>query len=183
MNFVQPNGGVNTPALGNQAVVGLFQTFTVRAPCFLIISIVPLTPSYQYLAVLPVRASRLDNDRRRSISQVVITIRSANVSVPPLTPPSLIPNIAIRHSNKERSFGVFEIGPKDEDRREGIRPERAGQDFHQYLRRQVALISGGGNSSCFYDLLTESATIVLVFIAYRGRMEVPCPVAQSFSDQ
>lgn len=73
-----------------------------------------------------------------------MSIRSTNVFVPPLTSESLTSNIVLRHRYEERSLGVFEVGPEDEDeepvmKEEGSRSERVGRYFHWHLRRQVAL--------------------------------------------
>ena len=65
-----------------------------------------------------------------------MTIRSANVSVPPLTPHSLVPKISIRHRHKERSPDAFEIGPEggeEESRPKGEGPGRG--DFARTLIR------------------------------------------------
>ena len=75
--------------------------------------------------------------------------------------------IVLRHRYEERSLGVFEVGPEDEDeepamKEGGSRGEKVGRYFHWHLRRQVAfdiwwLASGG--SSIFSGLLTESVAI------------------------
>jgi len=96
-----------------------------------------------------------------------MSIRSTNVSVPPLTSERLKSDFVLRTRYEERSLGVFEVRPEDEDEepamREGVsRSERVGRYFHWHLRRQVAfdiwwLVSE--NSSFFSGHLTESATI------------------------
>ena len=72
-----------------------------------------------------------------------MSIRSTNVFVPALTPKRLTSDIAIRHRYEERSLGVFEVEPEDQDeepvmKEEGSRSERVGRYFHWHLRRQVA---------------------------------------------
>jgi len=74
--------------------------------------------------------------------------------------------VVLRHRYEERSLGVFEVGPEDEDeepamKEGGSRGEKVGRYFHWHLRRQVAfdiwwLASGG---TFFSDLFTESAAI------------------------
>lgn len=63
--------------------------------------------------------------------------------VPPLTLKGVISDIALRHRYEERSLGVFEVEPEDQDeepvmKEEGSRSERVGRYFHWHLRRQVA---------------------------------------------
>ena len=72
-----------------------------------------------------------------------MSIRSTNVSVPPLTSECLSSDIVLRHRYEERSLGVFEVGPEDADeepalKEGGSRGEKVGQYFHWHLRRQVA---------------------------------------------
>jgi hypothetical protein len=96
-----------------------------------------------------------------------MSIRSTNVFVPAFKFERLTPDIVPRHRYEERSLGVFEVGPEDEDeepamKEGGSRGEKVGQYFHWHLRRQVAydiwwLVSRG--SSLFSGLLTESVSI------------------------
>ena len=95
-----------------------------------------------------------------------MSIRSTNVFVPPLTSESLTSNIALRHRYEEKSLGVFEVSPEDDDeepaiKEGGSRSERVGRYFHWHLRRQVAfdiwwLVS---DLAFFSGLLTESVAI------------------------
>jgi len=73
-----------------------------------------------------------------------MSIRSTNVFVTPLLSESLTFNLVLRHRYEERSLGIFEVGPEDEDeepvlREEGSRSKRVGQYFHWHLRRRVSL--------------------------------------------
>ena len=96
-----------------------------------------------------------------------MSVRSTNVFVPPLTSGTLTPDIVLRHRYEERSLGVFDVGPEDEDeepvmKEGGSRGERVGRYFHWHLRRQVAfdiwwLVSD--KYSVFFGLLTGFATI------------------------
>jgi len=98
-----------------------------------------------------------------------MSIRSTNVSVPPLTSgsESLISDFVLRHRYEERSLGVFEVGPEDQDEepamKEGVsRGERVGRYFHWHLRRQVAFDIwwlASEISSFFSGHLIKSATI------------------------
>jgi hypothetical protein len=72
-----------------------------------------------------------------------MSIRSTNVFVPRLTSESLTSDTVLRHRYEEKSLGVFEVDPEDEDeepaiKEEGSRSERVGRYFHWHLRRQVA---------------------------------------------
>jgi len=96
-----------------------------------------------------------------------MSIRSTNVSVPPLTSGNLSSNIVLRHRYEEKSLGVFEVDTEDEDeepamKEGGSRSERVGKYFHWHLRRQVSFDIwwlASETSSLFSGLPTESAAI------------------------
>ena len=72
-----------------------------------------------------------------------MSIRSTNVYVRPLTSGSRNPDNILRHRYEERSLGVFEVGPEDEDeepamKEGGSRSEKVGRYFHWHPWRQVA---------------------------------------------
>ena len=116
--------------------------------------------------------------------------------VPPLTNKRLISDIAIRHRYEERSLGVFEVEPEDQDeepvmKEEGSRSERVGRYFHWHLRRQVAfdiwwLVSNPVFLPVFLLNPLPSGVGNFLYLHHRtgedhGRCE--CLVVQSFSDQ
>jgi len=88
-------------------------------------------------------------------------------SVPPLISESLISDFILRHRYEERSLGIFEDGPEDQDEEPAIREVesggvRVGRYFYWHLRRQSTLDIwwlASENSSFFSDRLTEPAII------------------------
>ncbi|OSD05765.1 TrkH-domain-containing protein [Trametes coccinea BRFM310] len=100
---------------GTRVVAGLFQSFAVRASGFSIVSISALAPSFQFLCVIMMYIA---------IYPVALSIRSTNVY-------------------EEKSLGVFEASPEDEDEEPNLneeqpRHERIGKYFSWHLRRQLA---------------------------------------------
>ncbi|KAI0719098.1 TrkH-domain-containing protein [Cerioporus squamosus] len=100
---------------GTRAVAGLFQSFAVRASGFPIVSLSALAPSFQFLCVIMMYIA---------VYPVALSIRSTNVY-------------------EEKSLGVFEAPPEDEDEEPDLtekvpRRERIGKYFGWHLRRQVA---------------------------------------------
>ncbi|CDO70946.1 hypothetical protein BN946_scf184829.g55 [Trametes cinnabarina] len=100
---------------GTRVVAGLFQSFAVRASGFSIVSIASLAPSFQFLCVIMMYIA---------IYPVALSIRSTNVY-------------------EEKSLGVFEASPEDEDEEPNLderqpRHERIGKYFSWHLRRQLA---------------------------------------------
>ncbi|TFK88517.1 TrkH-domain-containing protein [Polyporus arcularius HHB13444] len=100
---------------GTRAVAGLFQSFAVRASGFPIVSLSALAPSFQFLCIIMMYIA---------VYPVALSIRSTNVY-------------------EEKSLGVFEAPPEDEDEEPDLtekvpRRERIGKYFGWHLRRQVA---------------------------------------------
>ncbi|RPD81556.1 TrkH-domain-containing protein [Lentinus tigrinus ALCF2SS1-7] len=100
---------------GTRAVAGLFQSFAVRASGFAIVALSSLAPSFQFLCVIMMYIA---------VYPVALSIRSTNVY-------------------EEKSLGVFEAPPEDEDEEPDLnekvpRRERIGKYFGWHLRRQVA---------------------------------------------
>ncbi|KAH9891144.1 TrkH-domain-containing protein [Cubamyces lactineus] len=100
---------------GTRVVAGLFQSFAVRASGFSIVSLASLAPSFQFLCVIMMYIA---------IYPVALSIRSTNVY-------------------EEKSLGVFEASPEDEDEEPNLdekqpRHERIGKYFSWHLRRQLA---------------------------------------------
>jgi len=121
---------------GIQAVAGLFQSFAVRASGFPIVSISSLAPSFQFLCIVMMYIA---------VYPVALSIRSTNVY-------------------EEKSLGVFEEAPADEDEEPTLdenvsRGERIGKYLGWHLRRQVA-----------FDIWWLVVGIWLILILERGKI-------------
>ncbi|OCH94151.1 TrkH-domain-containing protein [Obba rivulosa] len=121
---------------GTRAVAGLFQSFAVRASGFSIVSLAALAPSFQFLCIVMMYIA---------VYPVALSIRSTNVY-------------------EEKSLGVFEMPPEDEDEEPVLseqqsRRERIGKYFGWHLRRQVA-----------FDIWWLVCAIFLVCIIERGKI-------------
>ncbi|OBZ78731.1 Low-affinity potassium transport protein [Grifola frondosa] len=111
---------------GTRAVAGLFQSFAVRASGFSIVSLASLAPSFQFLCVIMMYIA---------VYPVAMSIRSTNVY-------------------EEKSLGVFEVTPEDEDEEPNLdekqpRRERIGKYFGWHLRRQRTKIMDDENAPWF----------------------------------
>ncbi|EMD41450.1 hypothetical protein CERSUDRAFT_110026 [Gelatoporia subvermispora B] len=121
---------------GTRAVAGLFQSFAVRASGFAIVSLSSLAPSFQFLCIIMMYIA---------VYPVALSIRSTNVY-------------------EEKSLGVFEIPPEDEDdepviNEKASRRERIGKYLGWHLRRQVA-----------FDIWWLVCAIFLICIIERGKI-------------
>ncbi|KAI0666217.1 cation transport protein-domain-containing protein [Trametes maxima] len=116
--FIVLNIGLDVTEMlapGTRVVAGLFQSFAVRASGFSIVSLSSLAPSFQFLCIIMMYIA---------IYPVALSIRSTNVY-------------------EEKSLGVFEVSPEDEDEEPNLdeeqpRRERIGKYFGWHLRRQLS---------------------------------------------
>lgn len=128
---------------GTQATAGLFQSFAVRASGFQIVPIASLSPAFQFLCVIMMYIA---------VFPVALSIRSTNVY-------------------EEKSLGIFEIPPEDEDEEPVLdnrvsRPERISRYIGWHLRRQVA-----------FDIWWLVWGVWLICIIERGKLMDPARVS------